>query len=62
MLEIYTCLGYLAGQTERIKLVVMVNGVALRGVAGPIVDARLARDAAVRRALAQLEDRVCGIA
>jgi F420-dependent oxidoreductase-like protein len=27
MLEIYTCLGYLAGQTERIKLVVMVNGV-----------------------------------
>ena len=30
---------------------------ALRGVAGPIVDARLARDAAVRRALAQLENR-----
>jgi len=30
---------------------------ALRGVAGPIVDARLARDAAVRRALAQLESR-----
>ena len=27
MLEIYTCLGYLAGQTQRIKLVVMVNGV-----------------------------------
>ena len=31
---------------------------ALRGVAGPIVDARLARDAAVRRALAQLESSV----
>lgn len=30
---------------------------ALRGVAGPIVDARLARDAGVRRALAQLENR-----
>jgi NAD(P)-dependent dehydrogenase (short-subunit alcohol dehydrogenase family) len=29
---------------------------ALRGVAGPIVDATLARDAAVRRALAQLEN------
>ena len=28
---------------------------ALRGVAGPIIDARLARDAAVQRALAQLE-------
>jgi F420-dependent oxidoreductase-like protein len=27
MLEIYTCLGYLAGQTERIKLVVLVSGV-----------------------------------
>ena len=27
MLEIYSCLGYLAGQTERIKLVVLVNGV-----------------------------------
>jgi len=30
---------------------------ALRGVAGPIVDVRLARDAAVRRALAQLDNR-----
>ena len=30
---------------------------ALRGVAGPVVDARLASDAAVRRALAQLENR-----
>ena len=30
---------------------------ALRGVAGPIVDARLARDADVRRALGQLENR-----
>jgi alkanesulfonate monooxygenase SsuD/methylene tetrahydromethanopterin reductase-like flavin-dependent oxidoreductase (luciferase family) len=28
MLEIYTCRGYLAGQTQRIKLVVLVNGVA----------------------------------
>ena len=30
---------------------------ALRGVAGPIVDAKLARNANVRRALAQLENR-----
>ncbi len=30
---------------------------ALRGVAGPIVDARLARDIGVRRALAELENR-----
>jgi NAD(P)-dependent dehydrogenase (short-subunit alcohol dehydrogenase family) len=30
---------------------------ALRGVAGPIVDAKLARDANVRRALTQLENR-----
>jgi 2,4-dienoyl-CoA reductase-like NADH-dependent reductase (Old Yellow Enzyme family) len=30
---------------------------ALRGVAGPIVDAKLARDAGVRHALAQLENR-----
>jgi hypothetical protein len=30
---------------------------ALRGVAGPIVDARLARDATIRRALAQLDNR-----
>ncbi|WP_405136423.1 SDR family NAD(P)-dependent oxidoreductase [Nocardia sp. NBC_01388] len=30
---------------------------ALRGIAGPIVDAKLARDAAVRQALAQLENR-----
>jgi NAD(P)-dependent dehydrogenase (short-subunit alcohol dehydrogenase family) len=30
---------------------------ALRGVAGPIVDAKLARDAGVRRALTKLEDR-----
>jgi F420-dependent oxidoreductase-like protein len=30
MLEVYTSLGYLAGQTERIKLVVMVNGVMYR--------------------------------
>src|ERR1700742_251111 len=28
MLEVYTCLGYLAGQTERIKLVVLVSGVS----------------------------------
>jgi hypothetical protein len=27
MLEVYTSLGYLAGQTERIKLVVLVNGI-----------------------------------
>jgi NAD(P)-dependent dehydrogenase (short-subunit alcohol dehydrogenase family) len=30
---------------------------ALRGIAGPVIDARLARDAGVRRALAQLESR-----
>jgi F420-dependent oxidoreductase-like protein len=30
MLEVYTSLGYLAGQTERIKLVVLVNGVMYR--------------------------------
>jgi hypothetical protein len=30
---------------------------ALRGVAGPIVDAKLARDAAVQRALTKLENR-----
>jgi F420-dependent oxidoreductase-like protein len=30
MLEVYTSLGYLAGQTERIKLVVMVDGVMYR--------------------------------
>jgi F420-dependent oxidoreductase-like protein len=30
MLEVYTSLAYLAGQTERIKLVVLVNGVMYR--------------------------------
>jgi hypothetical protein len=30
---------------------------ALRGVAGPIVDAKLARDAAVQQALTKLENR-----
>jgi F420-dependent oxidoreductase-like protein len=30
MLEVYTSLGYLAGQTDRIKLVVLVNGVMYR--------------------------------
>jgi F420-dependent oxidoreductase-like protein len=30
MLEVYTSLGYLAGQTQRIKLVVLVNGVMYR--------------------------------
>ena len=30
MLEVYTSLGYLAGHTERIKLVVLVNGVMYR--------------------------------
>jgi F420-dependent oxidoreductase-like protein len=30
MLEVYTSLGYLAGQTERIKLVVLVDGVMYR--------------------------------
>ena len=30
MLEVYTSLGYLAGQTERIKLVVLVNGIMYR--------------------------------
>jgi hypothetical protein len=34
MLEVYTSLGYLAGQTERIKLVVLVNGVDAVGKSG----------------------------
>jgi hypothetical protein len=47
---------------ERRKPSIMVPGrwrpvAALRGVAGPIVDAKLARDAAVQRALAKLENR-----
>ncbi|WP_405136461.1 hypothetical protein [Nocardia sp. NBC_01388] len=32
---------------------------ALRGIAGPIVDVKPARDAAVQRALAHLENRRC---
>lgn len=47
---------------ERRKPSIMVPGrwkpvAALRGVAGPIVDAKLARDVAVQRALAKLENR-----
>ncbi len=52
----------IADGLERRKLSITVPGrwrpvAALRGVAGPIVDARLARDAGIQRALAQLENR-----
>ena len=57
-----TAAAAIADGLERRRRSVTVPGrwrpvAALRGVAGPIVDARLARDAAVRRALAQLESR-----
>ena len=52
----------IADGLERRRASVTVPGrwrpvAALRGVAGPIVDARLASDSGVRRALAQLENR-----
>ncbi len=57
-----TAAAAIADGLERRRRSVTVPGrwrpvAALRGVAGPMVDARLARDAAVRRALAQLESR-----
>ena len=57
-----TAAAAIADRLERRRSSVTVPGrwrpvAALRGVAGPMVDARLARDAAVRRALAQLENR-----
>jgi NAD(P)-dependent dehydrogenase (short-subunit alcohol dehydrogenase family) len=57
-----TAAAAIADGLERRRRSVTVPGrwrpvAALRGVAGPIVDARLARDAAVRRALAQLDSR-----
>ena len=57
-----TAAAAIADGLERRRRSVTVPGrwrpvAALRGVAGPIVDARLARDAGVRRALAQLDSR-----
>jgi hypothetical protein len=57
-----TAAAAIAGGLERRQRSVTVPGrwrpvAALRGVAGPIVDATVARDTAVRRALAQLEKR-----
>jgi NAD(P)-dependent dehydrogenase (short-subunit alcohol dehydrogenase family) len=52
----------IADGLERRRSAIAVPGrwrpvAAFRGVAGPIVDAKLARDAAVQRVLAQLENR-----
>jgi len=57
-----TAAAAIADGLERRQLSITVPGrwrpvAALRGVAGPIVDAKLARDAKVRRALGQLENR-----
>jgi NAD(P)-dependent dehydrogenase (short-subunit alcohol dehydrogenase family) len=57
-----TAAAAIANGLERRQRAVTVPGrwrpvAALRGVAGPIVDAKLARDDGVRRALAQLEFR-----
>lgn len=57
-----TAAAAIADGLERRRTSIMVPGrwrpvAALRGVAGPIVDAKLARDAAVRRALVKLENR-----
>ena len=57
-----TAAAAIAHGLERRRRFVTVPGrwrsvAALRGVAGPIVDARLARDIGVRRALAELENR-----
>jgi hypothetical protein len=57
-----TAAAAIASGLERRQRSVTVPGrwrpvAALRGVAGPIVDATVARDTAVRRALAQLEKR-----
>ena len=55
-----TAAAVIADGLERRRPSVAVPGrwrpvAALRGVAGPIVDARLARDSGVRRALAEFE-------
>jgi NAD(P)-dependent dehydrogenase (short-subunit alcohol dehydrogenase family) len=57
-----TAAAAIADGLERRKPAITVPGrwkpvAALRGVAGPIVDAKLARDAAVQRALAKFENR-----
>lgn len=57
-----TAAAAIADGLERRRTSVMVPGrwkpvAALRGVAGPIIDAKLARDATVRRALVKLENR-----
>jgi NAD(P)-dependent dehydrogenase (short-subunit alcohol dehydrogenase family) len=57
-----TAAAAIADGLERRKPSIMVPGrwrpvAALRGVAGPIVDAKLARDADVQRALTKLENR-----
>ncbi|WP_319446730.1 MULTISPECIES: SDR family NAD(P)-dependent oxidoreductase [unclassified Mycobacterium] len=57
-----TAAAAIADGLERRRTSIMVPGrwkpvAALRGVAGPIVDAKLARDAVVQRALAKLENR-----
>jgi NAD(P)-dependent dehydrogenase (short-subunit alcohol dehydrogenase family) len=58
----HTAAAAIADGLERRQRSVTVPGrwrpfAALRGVAGPIFDVRLARDAVVRRALAQLDNR-----
>ena len=57
-----TAAAAIAGGLERRQHSITVPGrwrpvAALRGVAGPIVDAKLARDAVVQRALTKLENR-----
>jgi NAD(P)-dependent dehydrogenase (short-subunit alcohol dehydrogenase family) len=57
-----TAAAAIADGLERRQSAITVPGrwrpvAALRGVAGPIVDAKLARDTAVQRALTKLEDR-----
>ena len=57
-----TAAAAIADGLEHRKPSIMVPGrwrpvAALRGVAGPLVDARLARDAGVQRAVAKLENR-----
>jgi hypothetical protein len=61
-IQLQTAAAAIADGLERCRSSVTVPGrwrpvAALRGVAGPIVDASLARNTAVRRALAQLESR-----
>jgi hypothetical protein len=58
----HTAAGAIADGLERRKRAVTAPGrwrpfAALRGLLGPALDARLARDPRVRRALSQLENR-----